>query len=92
MSGATAARSPSTNSLSFGPGDHLLIHAAESQTRDATALDVLVLGGLRIREPIVSYGPFVMNSREEIVQALDDYQRGRLGTIPADQIIPRRFA
>ena len=76
----------------FGPGDHLLIHAAESQTRDATALDVLVLGGLRIREPIVSYGPFVMNSREEIMQALDDYQRGRLGTIPADQIAPRRFA
>jgi hypothetical protein len=33
-----------------------------------------------------------MNTREEIVQALDDYQAGRLGTIPADQMAPRSFA
>jgi quercetin 2,3-dioxygenase len=76
----------------FGPGDHLVVQAAESQTRDAAVLDVLVLGGLPIREPIVSYGPFVMNSRDEIVQAMEDYEKGRLGTIPADQIIPRRYA
>jgi quercetin 2,3-dioxygenase len=76
----------------FGSGDHLKVQAAESQTRDATALDVLVLGGLPIREPIVSYGPFVMNSREEIIEAMEDYEKGRLGTIPADQIAPRHFA
>jgi redox-sensitive bicupin YhaK (pirin superfamily) len=76
----------------FGPGDHLAVQASQSQTRDATALDVLILGGHPIREPIVSYGPFVMNSREEILQAMDDYERGRLGTIPADQIAPRHFA
>jgi quercetin 2,3-dioxygenase len=76
----------------FGPGDHLLIQAADSQTRDASALDLLVLGGLPIRESIVSYGPFVMNSRQEIIQAMEDYERGRLGTIPAEQIAPRHFA
>jgi hypothetical protein len=36
-----------------------------------------------IREPIAHYGPFVMNTREEIVQAVDDFNAGRMGTIPA---------
>ena len=76
----------------FGPGDYIKLRAAQSQTGDATALDVLVLGGLPIREPIVHHGPFVMNSRDEILQAIDDYQQGRLGTIPADQLAPRSFA
>ena len=76
----------------FGPGDSITVRAAEQQSGDASALDVLVLGGLPIREPIVHYGPFVMNTREEIIQAIDDYQRGRLGTIPADQLTPRNFA
>jgi hypothetical protein len=40
----------------------------------------------------VHYGPFVMNSREEIMQAIEDYQQGRLDTIPADQVGPRHFA
>jgi redox-sensitive bicupin YhaK (pirin superfamily) len=76
----------------FGPGDSVVLRAADSQTRDASALDVLVLGGLPIREPIVQYGPFVMNTREEISQAIEDYQQGRLGTVPADQLAPRDFA
>jgi redox-sensitive bicupin YhaK (pirin superfamily) len=78
--------------VEFGPGDHVVLRAAAAQATDATALDVLVLGGLPIREPIVNYGPFVMNSREEIIQAIEDYQQGRLGTIPADQMAPRHFA
>jgi redox-sensitive bicupin YhaK (pirin superfamily) len=73
----------------FGPGDHLVVAAGAGQ---AEPLDVLLLGGLPIRAPIAHYGPFVMNTREEIVQALDDYQAGRLGTIPADQMAPRSFA
>ena len=46
-------------------------------------LDVLVLGGRPIREPVAWTGPFVMNTREEVIQAVADYQAGRLGTIPA---------
>lgn len=53
---------------------------------------MLLLGGLPIREPIAHYGPFVMNTREEILQAVEDYQAGRLGIIPADQSAPRKFA
>ena len=45
--------------------------------------DVIVLGGRPIREPVAWMGPFVMNTREELMQAMADYQAGRLGTIPA---------
>ncbi len=57
--------------------------AAEHQDGPSPALEVLLLGGLPIREPIVHYGPFVMNSRDEIIQAVDDFNAGRMGTIPA---------
>jgi len=46
-----------------------------------TDLEFLLLGGLPIGEPIARYGPFVMNTREEIVQAFDDYRAGRMGKI-----------
>jgi redox-sensitive bicupin YhaK (pirin superfamily) len=72
----------------FGPGDHLVV-AADGQ---AEPLDVLLLGGLPIREPISHYGPFVMNTREEILQAIEDFEAGRLGIVPADQLAPRHFA
>ncbi len=67
----------------FGPGDSISVTAAESQDVDQGALEVLLLGGLPIREPIAHYGPFLMNTREEIIQAIDDFQSGRMGTIPA---------
>jgi hypothetical protein len=70
----------------FGPGDHLVVTAADQP------LDVLLLGGLPIGAPIAHYGPFVMNTRAEILQALEDYEAGRLGIIPADQLAPRDFA
>jgi redox-sensitive bicupin YhaK (pirin superfamily) len=44
---------------------------------------LLVLTGAPINEPIVGYGPFVMNSRAEIETALHDFQRGKFGTMPA---------
>jgi redox-sensitive bicupin YhaK (pirin superfamily) len=73
----------------FGPGDHLTVAAAEPQSSASPHLDVIALGGLPIGEPVVHYGPFVMNTREEIAQALADYQAGRLGQIPA-QPVPHR--
>jgi redox-sensitive bicupin YhaK (pirin superfamily) len=72
----------------FGPGDHLVVTAAEHRS----PLEMLLLGGLPIGAPIAHYGPFVMNTRDEIRQAVEDYQRGRLGVIPADQLVPRNFA
>ena len=42
-----------------------------------------MLGGRPIRGPIAWHGPFVMNSREEIHQAIEDYHAGRMGSIPA---------
>src|SRR5262245_21021877 len=62
----------------FGAGDSITVSAAADR-----GLDVFLLGGQPIREPVVAYGPFVMNTRAEIVQAFEDYQQGRLGTIPA---------
>ena len=40
------------------------------------------VGGRPIRETIAFYGPFVMNTREEIIQAIADYRAGRMGVIP----------
>jgi redox-sensitive bicupin YhaK (pirin superfamily) len=76
----------------FGPGDHVTLRAEKTQDRFAAAMDVLVFGGLPIGEPIEPYGGFVMNSRREIDQAIDDLKAGRLGTVPADQLAPRRFS
>jgi len=66
----------------FGPGDALTFAADRVQESRSPNLDVLVLGGRPIREPVAWMGPFVMNTREEVIQAFADYQAGRLGTIP----------
>jgi len=43
---------------------------------------VYIMGGLPIGEPVAWYGPFVMNTHEELARAFDDYRAGRLGVIP----------
>ncbi|MFI5372107.1 MAG: pirin family protein [Candidatus Eisenbacteria bacterium] len=67
----------------FGAGDTLTVRAADRQDGPQDALEVLLLGGLAIREPIAHYGPFVMNTKDEILQAMEDYQSGRMGVVPA---------
>ena len=67
----------------FGPGNALTITAEPIQESRSPSLDVLLLGGRPIGEPVAWMGPFVMNSREEVMQAIADYQAGRLGQIPA---------
>ena len=66
----------------FGSGDNITVAADTTQDQNAPAFDILVLGGQPIREPVAHYGPFVMNTRAELVQAFDDYEAGRMGRIP----------
>ena len=71
----------------FGKGDFVRVRAAsEGQDSRSPNLDVVILGGRPIREPVAWYGPFVMNTREEVIQAMDDFHAGRLGTIPASSL------
>jgi redox-sensitive bicupin YhaK (pirin superfamily) len=68
----------------YGVGDALTLAALQSQPTAEPNLEVLLLGGRPIRETVVQSGPFVMNTREEVVRAYEDYQAGRFGAIPAE--------
>ena len=70
----------------FGEGDVITVAASTDQESRSPNLDVLILGGRPIREPVAWYGPFVMNTHAEIAQAMSDYKAGKLGAIPADHI------
>lgn len=56
-------------------GDTVVLAAGDE------ALDVLLIGGMPLNEPIVRHGPFVMNTEDEIRQAIVDYRAGKMGRI-----------
>jgi redox-sensitive bicupin YhaK (pirin superfamily) len=82
---AGAERAPVTGGqlAVFGAGDQLRVAAD-------TTLEVVVLGGRPIGEPVAWYGPFVMNTQAELQQAVDDFRAGRLGVVPAGALMPHR--
>jgi hypothetical protein len=70
----------------MGDGDTLVIQADPTQESRSPEMDVLILGGQPIKEPVAWMGPFVMNTKAEVLKAFDDFQKGLLGTVPAIDI------
>jgi quercetin 2,3-dioxygenase len=67
----------------LGAGDALRVAATDA---GQDAMELYIMGGEPIREPVAHYGPFVMNTREELQKAFEDYQAGRLGVVPASRL------
>ncbi len=72
----------------WGIGQVLTVSASPVVSGPSGRLEILLLGGVPLREPIASYGPFVMNSHADIVQAFEDYQSGKMGAVPAAEFNP----
>jgi redox-sensitive bicupin YhaK (pirin superfamily) len=72
----------------MGPGDRITVAANSTQDARTPAMEVLLLGGKPIREPVFHYGPFVMNSKAELVEAMEDFNAGKFGTIPPNALMP----
>jgi quercetin 2,3-dioxygenase len=77
--GVEGERGADGQMIMFAPdGDGVRI---ENPTDSKATLEVLVIAGVPLNEPIARYGPFVMNTEAEIHQAFEDYRRGRMGAI-----------
>lgn len=71
-------------------GDVLTFTADATQESRYPNMEIFLIGGVPLREPVVQYGPFVMSTRWEIQEAFDDFQSGRFGRIPANALQPFR--
>ena len=77
--GAEGERGADGQMVMFAPdGDEVRI---ENPADAKTTLEVLLIAGVPLNEPIARYGPFVMNTEREIHQAFEDYRLGRMGAI-----------
>ena len=70
----------------LGAGGYFELSAKANPSQRSPRLEVLLLGGVPIRESVAWQGPFVMNSTEELRQAFEDYHRGAMGQIPAQHL------
>ena len=71
-----------SQSAVLGAGDYVTLTADGSQESRSPKMDVVIVGGRPIREPLAWAGPFVMNTKSEVLQAYEDFQRGNFGHIP----------
>jgi redox-sensitive bicupin YhaK (pirin superfamily) len=67
----------------MGAGDFITVAADRTQEGRSPKMEVIVVGGQPIREPLAWAGPFVMNTKAEVLQAYQDFQRGSFGQVPA---------
>jgi len=66
----------------LGSGDYLSVTANRTQEGRSPKLDLIIVGGRPIREPLAWAGPFVMNSKAEVIRAFEDFQHGMFGHVP----------
>ncbi|HEY2964432.1 MAG TPA: pirin family protein [Pyrinomonadaceae bacterium] len=77
--GAEEELAPKQQMVMFAAdGDEVFI---SNPAASAAPLELLLIAGVPLNEPVARYGPFVMNTREEIYQAVEDYRTGRMGVI-----------
>jgi redox-sensitive bicupin YhaK (pirin superfamily) len=72
----------------LGPGDRITVAAEPTQDSHRAAMEILLLGGKPIREPVFQYGPFVMSSKSELIAAIEDFNAGKFGDIPPNALRP----
>ncbi|HEX2659090.1 MAG TPA: pirin family protein [Polyangia bacterium] len=77
--GATRSLSEGELAVFDAQGDEIQLSLPADAGQPA---DILLIGGEPLNEPIARYGPFVMNTRAEIIQAVEDFKAGRFGQIP----------
>ncbi len=71
-------------------GDTVVVQADESQESRSPQMEVFIIGGVPLRQPVFQYGPFVMSTKQEVIEAFEDFQAGRFGHIPPEAIQPFR--